>query len=285
MPTYRNGEVPASLLREVSNFSPLTSSVNAKVGSNLLRADAWAGLVLLQAAFLKEFGRALKVSEAYRKRALQEYYWDLYNRGIGNLAAKPGTSKHGWAISLDLQSTTFGTTTKKWLDENAPRFGWHPTGNDFAPREGWHYDYIENTATETIPSSGGATPFPTTPQEDTLSAAEVKQINDYTEATALATRAKIEQEVRNAMGEMKDAIEKLVPGSEKLYLLKTDASDAGAPAGTTDTWCLNPKRMTYAHMRTPSQASFFAALGAEWLPGVQPDSVLAGLTAVNEVVR
>lgn len=290
MASYENGKIPPSLLRRVSNFRPLYASVNSNVGSDLLREDAWAALNVLQFEFFKRFERSLNVSEAYRGLTRQTAVWQQYINGDGPMAARPGTSNHGWGISVDFGSdvNTYGSATKYWMDRNAFRWGWHPVGNSFGKPEAWHFEFKPNTATETIPASGGATPFPTTPTtptEDTLSAAEVKQINDYTEATALATRTKIEQEVRNAMSGMTDAINKLVPGSEKLYLLKTDASDAGAPAGTTDTWCLNPKRMTYAHMRTPAQASFFEALGAEWLPGVQPDSVLAGLAAVNEVVR
>lgn len=176
MVDYPNGKIPASLLRPVSNFRPLTARVNENMGSNLLREDAWAALNMLQAAFYQALGRPLYVSEAYRGLTLQTAYWQDFQAGVGNLAAYPGTSKHGRAVSCDFGSGagTYGSVAKDWLDANAPRFGWHPTGNGFKPREGWHFDFIPNTATEIIPASGGATPI----QEDFLSDAQYQAIMD-----------------------------------------------------------------------------------------------------------
>jgi hypothetical protein len=68
-------------------------------------------------------------------------------------AAVPGTSNHGWAIAKDFASETDGDAQPeaitagavKWLNENAPRFGWsfelqsepwhlrHVTGDDVTP--------------------------------------------------------------------------------------------------------------------------------------------------------
>lgn len=211
MADYRNGEVPASLLRPVSNFHPLIANVNAAAGSNLLREDAWAALNMLQVAFVARFGRSLNISEAYRKRALQDYYWDLYIRGIGNLAAKPGTSNHGWAISCDFGSgaSVYGSATKIWLDANAPRFGWWPTGNDFSRREGWHFDFIPNTATETIPASGDITPI----EEEFLSEAQyqdiVRRLADLqTGLNAVGNTTRADLDNTNRLGEYARGAEK-----------------------------------------------------------------------------
>lgn len=165
MANYANGQVPPSLLRPVNNFRPLTANVNAGAGSNLLREDAFLALCGLQAAFFARFKRTLNISEAYRKRELQDYYWDLYIRGIGNQAAFPGTSNHGWAISCDFGSgaATYGSEAKVWLDANAPAYGWKPTGNGFAKREAWHFDFFPGTATALIPAAGDVSPFPTDP--------------------------------------------------------------------------------------------------------------------------
>lgn len=167
--TYPNGKIPLSLLKKVSNFVPLKSNVSSAVGSDLLRQDAADAMVMLQVAFLKKFGRSLNISEAYRSRELQDYYWDLYLRGIGNLAAVPGTSNHGLGLSVDFGSgiSIAGSVAKVWMDENAPSYGWVPTGNKFPKVEPWHYDFFPNTATVVIPSSGGATPFPTNPTTPT----------------------------------------------------------------------------------------------------------------------
>ena len=39
---------------------------------------------------------------AYRPYADQEYFWNLYRNKGGALAARPGTSNHGWGIAVDL---------------------------------------------------------------------------------------------------------------------------------------------------------------------------------------
>jgi hypothetical protein len=73
--------------------------------------------------------------------------------------------------------------------------------------------------------------------------------------------------------------------SAQLYLIQTSAEDAGAPAGTRDTWLVNPETFTYSHMRSDVQTDFWATLGAVRVDGVQPDRVLDGFNAVNEKVR
>jgi len=74
--------------------------------------------------------------------------------------------------------------------------------------------------------------------------------------------------------------------SAQLYLIQTDASDApGAPAGSRDTWLVNPETFTYTHMRSDVQTNFWALLGAVRVDGLQPDRVLDGFIAVNEKVR
>ncbi len=57
----------------------------------------------------------------------------LYSQG--GLAAKPGTSNHGWGTALDLD---FKQNPKayNWLQQNAGRFGFRTI-----PREAWHWEY------------------------------------------------------------------------------------------------------------------------------------------------
>jgi hypothetical protein len=165
MASYENGKIPADLLRPVSNFRPLTSRVNENVGSNLLRQDARDALTLLQVAFLRAVGHTLYVSEAYRGLTLQTAYYRDYQAGVGNLAAVPGTSNHGWGISCDFGSGvgTYGSVAKNWMDAHAPAYGWHPEGNSFPRREGWHFLYKAGTATITPASSGAVVIDPSSP--------------------------------------------------------------------------------------------------------------------------
>ncbi|MBD8538742.1 D-alanyl-D-alanine carboxypeptidase family protein [Frigoribacterium sp. CFBP 8751] len=112
-------------------------------GSGLLRDDAARQYFGLSLAFQSALNRALVITEAYRSYERQVDYWNRYQAGTGNLAAYPGTSNHGWGISCDFGSgvDVAGSAAKRWMDANAPRFGWSPTGNTFSRPEPWHFDF------------------------------------------------------------------------------------------------------------------------------------------------
>lgn len=74
---------------------------------------------------------------AYRPYADQEYFWNLYQRGRGALAARPGTSNHGWGIAVDLPSPAMQAAVQACGHE----FGWGIRGGKLssdAPSEAWH---------------------------------------------------------------------------------------------------------------------------------------------------
>ena len=131
---YSNGRIPAAAL------TPIVSTV---AGSGYLRSDAARQYLSMSLAFSRAVGRPLVITEGYRTYARQQDYWTRYQNGTGNLAAYPGTSNHGWAISCDFGSgvETAGTAAKRWMDANAPSYGWKPTGNGFSQPEPWHFDY------------------------------------------------------------------------------------------------------------------------------------------------
>ena len=56
----------------------------------------------------------------------------LYSKG--GLAAKPGTSEHGWGIAADLQ---LNGAAQAWMQRNAPSYGFKA---DVAG-ESWHWAY------------------------------------------------------------------------------------------------------------------------------------------------
>lgn len=112
----------------------------------LLRADAAASFARMNVAFRKRFGRDIGVTDAYRDFAQQE---DVKRRK-GNLAAKPGTSNHGWGIALDLATNINVHTSEEhaWMDAYASRYGWinplwardnNPSNGAFEP---WHWEYV-----------------------------------------------------------------------------------------------------------------------------------------------
>jgi hypothetical protein len=129
--TAANGFLPASAL------CPLAGAPGHR-----LRADAAADFARLTAASLAERGTALCVTDSYRSYAAQV---DVFARKP-QLAAVPGTSRHGFGVALDLGCgvESFGTEAHRWMQVNGPRFGWvHPAwaGPGGSMPEPWHWEH------------------------------------------------------------------------------------------------------------------------------------------------
>lgn len=119
---YGNGTIPASALTEISGsnhklWEPAATSFEA------LRAAA------------KADGVEIGITDSYRTYDTQV---DLVRRkGLyteGGLAAKPGTSNHGWGMALDLR---LDSEAQAWMRKNAGNFGFV----EDVPREPWHWGY------------------------------------------------------------------------------------------------------------------------------------------------
>lgn len=107
-----------------------------------LRADAAMAWWLLSVEYERQFGESLCVTDAYRSLSAQQR---LYSVKPG-LAARPGTSNHGWGVAVDLcgGAQSFGTAQYEWLSLNAERLGW--TNPGWAQRSGsrpepWHWEF------------------------------------------------------------------------------------------------------------------------------------------------
>lgn len=120
---YGNGKVPSSRLTPIGQsghrlFAPA--------------AAAWDGLVAAAAAD----GVAVRITDSYRS---YEQQVDLVNhKGLyseGGLAARPGTSIHGWGLAVDADVND--TRTLDWIRTNGPRFGFV----EAVPREPWHWEF------------------------------------------------------------------------------------------------------------------------------------------------
>jgi len=128
---FSNGAIPPSAL------CPLWGAPG-----HLLRADAAAGFERLAKAFAAEFGTPLCVTDSYRTLASQiRVYAEK-----PTLAARPGTSNHGWGTALDLCGgiQSFGTTEHAWMLTHAPLYGWfHPSWAepDGPKPEPWHWEF------------------------------------------------------------------------------------------------------------------------------------------------
>jgi hypothetical protein len=121
--SHGNGRVP------VEQLSPI-----AQQGHRLFApaAASWDSLVRTAAAD----GFDLRITDSYRSFDEQV---DLAERkGLyanGGLAARPGTSNHGWGLAVDADVTD--PALLDWLRVNGPRFGWVES----VPREPWHWEF------------------------------------------------------------------------------------------------------------------------------------------------
>lgn len=106
-------------------------------------ADAWNAFD----RYLREkHGTKLEVTDSYRplgkpgdyRRGVWSQWaaWERYQAG-GNLAARPGTSNHGWGLAVDVP---YGT--QLLIKNYGKEFGWSKTWSD-APGEPWHFKWRE----------------------------------------------------------------------------------------------------------------------------------------------
>ncbi len=129
---YQNGRIPPEALCAL-DFAP----------GKTLRCDAAEQLEALAAEFEKEFGYALKITDAYRPydeqvrlKAVKPY-----------LAAVPGTSQHGWGLAIDVGGNVPSGTSLEyvWLRTHGPDYGWdnpawaRPNGSKPEP---WHFEFF-----------------------------------------------------------------------------------------------------------------------------------------------
>jgi len=119
---YGNGKIPPNALHPVGTtghklWAPAADSLTTLI------ADA------------KRAGVTIGITDSYRPYAEQV---DLAKRkGLysqGGLAAKPGTSDHGWGLAVDLD---LDSKAQAWMRANAGRYGFV----EDTPREPWHWAY------------------------------------------------------------------------------------------------------------------------------------------------
>ena len=128
---HQNGRIPPGELCAL-----------AGAPSHRLRCDAAAAYEGLATAYRTRFGTRLCITDSYRPFESQVA---AAERKPG-LAARPGTSNHGWALAVDLcgGANEFGTRQHRWLQANAARFGWRQPS--WAAKGGerpepWHWEF------------------------------------------------------------------------------------------------------------------------------------------------
>lgn len=113
------------------------------VGRYNLVPGANNALGAMNAAFQKQFGYGLQINSGGRTRQEQQYLYDLYRSGRGNLAARPGTSVHESGRALDFGGAIQNANSRehRWLQQNAHVWGFKWTGKNFSQFEPWHWEW------------------------------------------------------------------------------------------------------------------------------------------------
>jgi D-alanyl-D-alanine carboxypeptidase len=128
---YGNGKIPSSALEPVGNTRHKLWGPAAEALTRMM-SDA------------EKDGVHIGITDSYRPYTEQV---DLARRkGLysqGGLAAKPGTSEHGWGMAADLD---LNSKALAWVRQNADKYGFYNT----ASRESWHWGFKPGAA-----ASGG----------------------------------------------------------------------------------------------------------------------------------
>jgi D-alanyl-D-alanine carboxypeptidase len=119
---YGNGKIPEQALKQVGSTRHRLWEPAAEALESLIAAAQRDGV-------------KIGITDSYRPYAEQV---DLARRkGLysqGGLAAKPGTSDHGWGMAADLN---LNAKAQAWMRANGPKFGFH----EDTPREPWHWGF------------------------------------------------------------------------------------------------------------------------------------------------
>lgn len=112
-----------------ADLSPIFNGAGPRVQLSNSAAAAWNTLALHRETVMRVKGTV----SAYRSYSSQEHFWNLYKAGKGNLAARPGTSNHGWGNAADVPDATQSS-----IKRFGERANWRKTE---AMNEPWHWNY------------------------------------------------------------------------------------------------------------------------------------------------
>ncbi|MEW5738486.1 MAG: M15 family metallopeptidase [Myxococcota bacterium] len=128
---------PGQVVTGYVNGVPRQISVSDIGNGQKLRTDAAEAYLRMQADAARA-GIHFYPESGFRTMEQQQYLYNLYLQGRGNLAARPGYSNHQGGISLDIGNTGgYGGAAYRWLAANAGRYGFR---NDVGG-EPWHWTY------------------------------------------------------------------------------------------------------------------------------------------------
>jgi hypothetical protein len=206
----QNGRIDTSKLSLVEAFKPLDSQAKyVDWRGGYLRADAAAAFRRMARDCELATGEKLYLSEGYRPYEAQvKRYFDPLRT---TLAAYPGTSGHGWALSADYGDNPQAVVD--WVTANAYLYGF-----DLSIRsERWHIDY---TLTPRLtPAASDYTPIESEEDDDMTPKQEadlenVKQAVARLEAALIGTGkftiAKNIDKIKQSQGRVENAVGRIL---------------------------------------------------------------------------
>jgi hypothetical protein len=131
---YGRLEPPAALVQYGNGRVPAQALTPLGVGDHRLFRPAAEAFVRMRAD-ASAAGVTIGVEDSYR--SYDEQVSLAARKGLysqGGLAARPGSSNHGWGVALDLD---LDAAAQRWMRENGWRYGFV---EDVA-REPWHWTY------------------------------------------------------------------------------------------------------------------------------------------------
>lgn len=136
--TQVNGKLTADDLVDVGAVNDKMTATNPKqwyYGRAMLSPEAAKGFKAADDAFFAETGKRIRINSAYRS---QEHQQAL--RGRHPVVAKPGTSRHGMGMAIDVPT---GSPEFQWLKTNGAKYGWK-WGN--IPNDPCHFGFCGTPA-------------------------------------------------------------------------------------------------------------------------------------------
>lgn len=130
----------------------LPDSELAPIAGGRLRRDAAAAWNAMNVE-ARQRGLELRPTgsrSSYRTHAEQLAFWELYRTGRGALAARPGTSNHGWGLAVDVPTVAM----QNLINEIGAKYGWQKKWSD-APSEPWHFKWREGIWSGPDPGPNG----------------------------------------------------------------------------------------------------------------------------------
>lgn len=157
---YTNGKLGGSGAEDYKKVLTPISSVgltgcSGSISVPYLHPDVAAAAKVLNDEYTKHFGYGLIFESCYRTYDQQQTAWANYQNG-GNLAARPGTSNHGWGLAIDVAMSRYGgfsSPNYKWLAENGPSYGFRA---GVVSSEAWHIEYARTVGGVSGGGSGGS---------------------------------------------------------------------------------------------------------------------------------